>query len=295
MKEGTKSKHLMGFDFESWIFSEQMNKESLSLVQLRRLEGGYSKKVIQQILKDLRKKKQKITFFIVFKLEELYPGLIETILKDGHEIGWHGHTHLFIKDEKALVRELELSKRLLKKYKVIGYQAPGIIFYKKGYRILKKYGFEYSSSIYGNSNMVYKKDGILEIPVSTSKMNYRPALSEIKYPSHMSIKNIIKFGIPFGSSYFWSILGKKYYENKFRKADNLGLRINTFIHNWQLIAPTSKHPVYKPDEKKSILTNPLFFPYTRNVKELYDFLTGNFEFQRFRDFLYEKKYISHSR
>lgn len=293
--QSKRIKHLMGFDFESWIFSERIKKENLSTELLRKIEGGYSKKVIQTILKDLKKNNQKITFFIVFKLEELYPGLIKTILESGHEIGWHGHTHAFIKDEAILLQELELSKKLLQKYKVIGYQAPGIIFYKKGYRLLKKYGFKYSSSIYGNSNVIYKQDGVFEIPVSASKTRYKPTFESIQYPSHLSVRNMIKYGVPYGSSYFWSILGKKFYDRKFRDAELTGEQVNVFIHNWQLISPVSKHPKYQPDERRSVLLNPLFYPYTRNVSGLYSHLIGNFKFQRFKDFLYEKKHISYSR
>lgn len=285
------NKHLLSFDFESWIFSEKVNRKNLSIKMLRKLDRENSKKNLLKLLKDLKNKNQKITFFLVFRLEEMYPGIIELILREGHEIGWHGHTHAFIRNKEILISELEKSKEILSKYKVKGFQAPGIIFFKEGYGILKKYGFSYSSSIYGNTELLYNHSGIYEIPVSTSKTSHKPRLKELRYPVHMSLRNIVNFGIPYGSSYFWSILGKNYYKKKFEEAQNQKITINMFIHNWQII-PEKRTGLYK--EELNIFLNPLFYPYTINVKKLYDFLITKYQFQKFSDYLYEKKGLSSS-
>src|SRR3989344_1978091 len=177
-------KHLLCIDFESWIFSERINKKRLNLKELRKLDNGYTLQVADYILKTLKKYKQKVTFFLVFKLEQLYPGLIDKILSHGHEIGWHGHSHAVIYNTKILKEELEASKKLLQKYSIKGFQAPTITFIREGYSLLKKYGFLYSSSIYGDSEKIYKLDGVYEIPVSVSNTFHSPSESEIDFPSN---------------------------------------------------------------------------------------------------------------
>ena len=275
-------------DFESWLVSVPINERNLSNKELRKLDGSHTWKSLIFVLNRLKKHNQKITFFLVFKLEELFPGIIDRILQDGHEIGWHSYSHPQITSEEVLIKELEKSNKLIKKYHVVGFQAPGIIFFKKGYSLLKKYGFIYSSSIYGNSNRIYQFNGVFEVPVSISHAHYSPKKEEIVFPSAFTINNILKFHIPYGSSYFWSILGKRYYVNKLH---NLSLKQemgNLFIHNWQLMPPT--HSSYKKEYSKylNFFSNPLFLPYNIPVSEMFDHLLSQIRFQRCIDYVREK-------
>lgn len=282
-------KHLLAIDFESWVVSKHINRRNLNNKKLRELDGGYTRNSLDFVLKKLKQKKQKTTFFLVFKLEELFPGIIDKIIADGHEIGWHTYSHPRIVSEKILIDELNKSKKLLNKYNVKGFQAPEIYFLKSGYKILSQHGFLYSSSIYGNSNNIYEFDGIYELPVSVSNEKFKPQKDEIKFPSAMTINNLIKFQIPFGSSYFWSILGNRYYINKFRSTSKKSLTNNLFIHNWQIIQPMNTI-VYNMEYKSQIqmISNPLFYPYTINVENIFDSLISEFKFQRFIDYVYEK-------
>lgn len=268
-------KHILAIDFESWIFSKKINALNLSLDELKQLDNGYTKKTLEYLLGTLKKYNQKTTFFIVTKLEELYPGIIGAIKKEGHEIGWHTHTHREINSKEALLDELSLAEKIIKKYKIKGFQAPSIIFFRDGYRLLKQAGFVYSSSIYGNSQEKYDFDGVIEFPVSTSNENYKPAQNQIVFPANFQLSKIFQYGIPYGSSFFWGLLGKKYYSEKLSKAAREGRICNLFIHDWQLVRPTSKE--YKKDT--SFFWNPLFLPYKINVAPLFEYLLANFKFR----------------
>lgn len=283
-----KNKHLLCMDFESWVVSKAINERRLSNEKLRELDDDYTRKSLEFILKLLKKHNQKITFFLVFKLEELFPGLIKRILQDGHEIGWHSYSHPRIFSKEILLDELHKSKNLLKKYHVLGFQAPEIIFFKEGYSLLKKYGFTYSSSIYGNSNKSYQFDSIFEIPVSVSHRRFSPKKEEISFPSSLTINNILKFRIPYGSSYFWSILGKGYYSKKLHDLNAKGEMANLFIHNWQIIPPDSAQYKKEYRVQLSFFSNPLFYPYNINVSKVFNYLISEFTFQRCSDYLYEK-------
>lgn len=281
-----KGKHLLSVDFESWIFSERINQKGLSNKELIKLDNGYTYKALRYLLKSLREKKQKITFFVVTKLEELYPGLIDKILAEGHEVGWHSHTHQNTADIDILKKELLSAEKIIRKYKIKGYQAPRISFTKKGYSLLKDFGFEYSSSTYGNANIIHEYNGISEIPVSTHNEEYSPRKSEVIFPSTMGIRNIKRYGLPIGSSFFWSILGKYYYNRKLENAKQQEKVINMFIHEWQLLRPSSE--AYKKDV--SIFLHPQFIPYRLNVDKMFLEMLDRHNFMRFIDYLkYVKK------
>lgn len=273
-------KKLLCMDFESWVVSSVMNKKNLKDDVLRKLDEEYTRKSLEFVLAKLKKHNQKITFFLVFKLEDLFPGLIERILKDGHEIGWHSYTHSIIDNDAVLITEIENSKKLLQRYNIKGFQAPEIKFYKKGYLLLKKYGFTYSSSIYGNTNCVYTFNDIREIPVSVSNNRYKPKEDEVIFPSSLTASNLRKFHVPYGSSYFWSILGKKYYQNKLDQLERAGEKCNLFIHNWQLVHPNSASYKSEYGNQTSIFSNPLFMPYNVNITPLFDYLISSYRFQR---------------
>lgn len=282
-----RNKHLLSVDLESWIFSDTFSRKKLSNKELKKLDDGYTLKGLKYLLKQLKKHNQKITFFVVTKLEEIYPGLIESILKEGHEVGWHTHTHALINSRKILLEELEASSKILLKYKIKGFQAPEIHFIKEGYKILQDYGFIYSSSIYGNSNSTFSFNGIYEIPVSVSKAAYKRKKNEIEFPSHMQFSKILEYGIPFGSSFFWGILGKPYYKRILNREENGGRVVNMFIHEWQLLKPTSRE--YKNDV--SWKNRPLFLPYRINASALFEYLLKHYEFQTFNQYLkdYEER------
>lgn len=283
-----KNKHLLCIDFESWIFSKRLNKKKLSIKELKQLDNDYTLHALDYILKILKKNKQKATFFVVFKLEELYPGIIDKILNSGHEVGWHTHTHEEIDSIHKLEKELELSKKLLQKYLIKGFQAPNLTFIKKGYPILKKYGFLYSSSIYGNTNRIYKFDDIYEIPVSVCSKEYSPQNNELVFPSNMNLSRILKHGLPIGSSFFWSILGEEHYKKHLQSAKTDNRTYNLFIHDWQLLSPNSEE--YKKDI--SFLGNPklffFFILYRKNVSEMFENLLSEFSFNTFKEHLEEK-------
>lgn len=279
-----QSNLLLCIDFETAVSSRKILEKNLTINELRNLDNGETPETLETILDILDRHKQTITFFVVFKLEKIYPGIIRKIISRGHEVAWHGYSHSFLTDERILKNELDESYNLLKKYKILGFQAPNLTFFREGYPLLKKYGFRYSSSIYGNSSTVYNMDGILEIPVSVSNHSYNPIKKDLSYPVNLTIPNLIKFGIPFGSSYFWSLLGKNYYAKKIDTSINNHETVNLFTHNWQLSASNESKKL-KTDERIGPIINPLFYPYKVNVMDMFEFLLNKYKFTRCIDFI----------
>jgi peptidoglycan/xylan/chitin deacetylase (PgdA/CDA1 family) len=105
----------------------------------------------------------KATFFVVADVAEHYPGLVESIVSEGHEIACHGLHHsctIDPKNKKPLMnretfeKETKLAKNILEKIAgvpVIGYRAPNALI--AGWMIdsLENLGFRYDSSVSVNS------------------------------------------------------------------------------------------------------------------------------------------------
>jgi peptidoglycan/xylan/chitin deacetylase (PgdA/CDA1 family) len=116
-----------------------------------------------RVLDMLHERGIKATFFVVADVVEHYPGLVQAIAADGHEIACHGLHHackIDPKTKRPLVTPEEFERRtrearsILEEAsgrKVVGYRAPSA--YVAGWMldVLEKIGFRYDSSICANS------------------------------------------------------------------------------------------------------------------------------------------------
>lgn len=246
----------LSIDLESWAMPNISEYLRLTSREKKRLDNGHVRDSALDILTILKKTKKKTTFFIVGQIYEWYPKLIETIAKEGHEIAYHTHDHDPLTDETSLTKNLESSKKFIQRFKPIGFRAPRINFEKKYFATLKKYGFRYDSSSYGefSSQFMYKK--VMEFPVSAWKK------------------------IPIGSGYFIGFLGKKIgwiYQN----LNNQKIPFVAFLHNWQILSPLN--PTFPT--RKYLITHPHYFPYLRNTAKSFEYLLKNFSISPMRNLL----------
>jgi peptidoglycan/xylan/chitin deacetylase (PgdA/CDA1 family) len=153
------------------------------------------------------------TFFVVGDVVKRYPGLVESIVERGHEIGCHGLYHackIHPKTKMPLISPEEFKERTLRakemlekicKERVIGYRAPNALVAGWMLDNLERMGFKYDSSVCVNS--IYNKtDSNLR---GVSSVPYRPKKScldagderdFIEFP--WSYYNLGGFGIPTG-------------------------------------------------------------------------------------------------
>ncbi|OFW89158.1 MAG: hypothetical protein A3D75_01620 [Candidatus Levybacteria bacterium RIFCSPHIGHO2_02_FULL_37_18] len=273
-------KLLYAIDFESWVFPETEKFLSLTSEERKKIDNEYSLKSGYQLLDLLQRKKQKLTFFVIGQIYEWYPQLIKDIASEGHEIAFHTHSHSSLKNIKILKEELEEGCKFIQEFNIKGFQAPNINFPAGGHYLLKEAGFTYSSSIYSSSKKIFEIDGVKEIPVSI--FNFFGKQNEnISFPTQMKFRKLLE-GIPFGSSYFTALLGGKKTYKIIKKMENRGYEfVNLFIHNWQIYLPEKASFPNTID----LIKNPLYLPYTKNIKNDFEYLLDNFKFSRFSDFL----------
>jgi peptidoglycan-N-acetylglucosamine deacetylase len=116
-----------------------------------------------RVLDILREYGVKATFFIVADVVRRYPGLVESIADDRHEIACHGLDHsckIDAKTKKPLFtaqdfdRRTRQAKLILEKasgQKVVGYRAPNALMGGWMIDVLETIGFNYDSSVSVNS------------------------------------------------------------------------------------------------------------------------------------------------
>ncbi|MEM3405617.1 MAG: polysaccharide deacetylase family protein [Candidatus Pacearchaeota archaeon] len=107
---------------------------------------------IPKILSLLNKYKIKATFFVTCDCIEKYPEVFKKLIKEGHEIALHGYRHVrfdeltYKEKEENIKKSIECFKKYLK-IKPKGFRAPQHSIDKETLFLLKKYKFEYDSSI----------------------------------------------------------------------------------------------------------------------------------------------------
>ena len=183
-----------------------------------------------KLLNLLSKHKVKATWFILGKVIEEFPELIQQVKKEGHELACHTYSHPFLyhlsPDEFRL--EIKKCKELISPFQngYKGFRAPYFSIDTRNLwalDILKEEGFIYDSSIFPGSSIRtgipgFRKDihtlenGMKEFPISNFK--------------------VTKFDFGVGGAYF-RILPYFYFQKKLKNL--LKKRPAVFyIHPWEL-------------------------------------------------------------
>ena len=138
-------------------------------------QGAYGWKVgVWRVMALLRRYEIRATFFIPGIIVEQRPEVIEALLKDGHEIAHHSHTHAWIVN---LTREQE-REEMQKGFDAIkratgaaprGYRSPAAEFSPISLGLMKEYGFDYSSNFFDDDSPYLleiggEKTDIVELP-----------------------------------------------------------------------------------------------------------------------------------
>jgi len=142
----------------------------------------YLTKPTLKVLELLKEMKIKATFFIVADIVEHYPGLIDSIIREGHEIACHGLHHackINPKTKEPLMTKEEFAKRTIQAKTILekasgqpimGYRAPNAYIAGWMIDVLEDIGFKYDSSVSVNS-FYNKSDRILR---KVESMPYYP-------------------------------------------------------------------------------------------------------------------------
>lgn len=202
----------------------------------KRIKIGHHK-----LLNLLSKYKVKATYFILGKVIEEFPELIEEIKKEGHELACHTYSHPFLYkiSPEEFRFELKKCKELILRFQngYKGFRAPYFSIDTRNLwalDILRDEGFIYDSSIFPGSSMRtgiqgFRKDihtlknGLVEFPISNFKVLQFPLLGR-------GLGGGFDFGA--GGAYF-RILPYSYFKKKLKKL-LVQKPVVFYIHPWEL-------------------------------------------------------------
>lgn len=140
-------------------------------------EGRFSvTRGVPRIIEMLARHQIKASFFVPGHTAQQHPGLIEQLLKDGHEVGHHGHMHL--RSDKASaqqqVDEMNLGLEALARAgapKPAGYRSSSWELTPETFDLVIDNGFAYDSSCMGDDRPyieTFNGRSIIELPVHWS-------------------------------------------------------------------------------------------------------------------------------
>lgn len=148
------------------------------------------KRGLDRVLKTFHDHEIKGTFFVPGLIAKNHPEAIEKILAEGHELGFHGHTHrpMHTLSSEEIEEEFTVGTEILRKATgkaPVGFRAPEGEVTAEVFENAVKYGYKYSSSLYDSDMPYFHKEiceGLLEIPLNWNihdfpyfAFNYGPA------------------------------------------------------------------------------------------------------------------------
>lgn len=256
-------------DLEDWYQGIGLSLEQWPLFE-KRVKIGHDK-----LLNLLSRHKVKATYFLLGKVVEEFPELVDEIKKEGHELACHTYSHPFLYriGPEEFRSELKKCKELIAPFQngFGGFRAPYFSIDNRNLwtlDVLKEEGFIYDSSIFPGSTVRtgiqgFRKDphvlpnGLREFPISNFK--------------------VAKFDFGVGGAYF-RILPYRYFRLRLKKL--LRERPAVFyIHPWEL---DPEHPHLTGLAKRIQYTH---YANLRSTEKKLDNLLSDFEFCTSRDIL----------
>jgi len=227
--------NILGIDFEDWFHPELIQKYLIQSSRQPSVING-----IDKILNWLRKNETYATFFVVGELLQFKPELMDKILGDGHEIGFHTmhHTRLDTPGfREKFDGELKDFARLTDG-KSKGFRAPTFslnIHSAWAVDDLANNGYLYDSSV------VPARTSLYGLPEAESKP-YRISSSTLikddpqgrimEYP--LLVTNLFGKKIPAAGGFYVRVLPTKVITDAINANEKVGIPACLYVHSWEL-------------------------------------------------------------
>lgn len=272
--------NILGIDFEDW-FHPQIIQNYLS----GKKKEPTVVKGIDRILDLLRVNDSYATFFVVGELLEYKPDLVDKIIGNGHEIGFHTmyHTRLDTQGFKEkFPEELKKFAELTNK-RSKGFRAPTFsLNYESGWAVdlLAEHGYTYDSSIMPVKTGMY---GFSEAETKPYKISSRslqkndPEGKILEFP--LLVGKFLGKKIPTAGGFYIRFLPLKTIKSSIKEYEKRGIPASFYIHSWEIT------PEFMP--KISMSFKDSFITY-HNIQKTFsriDNLLKNFDFTSFSRYI----------
>lgn len=227
--------NLLGIDFEEWYHPELIQKVLTNEKRIPSVIKG-----IDKILDWLNHHDTYATFFVVGELLEKEPELLDKIIENGHEIGFHTmhHTRLdTINYEKRFPQEIKIFDKL-SQGKSIGFRAPTFSLNESSswlIKILEENNYEYDSSVVPVKTSMYGLPNADTKPykISSNSLEQNDPNGKItEYP--LLVTKFLNKKIPAGGGFYLRTLPMKIIKNAIKNYENKDKPAVFYIHSWEL-------------------------------------------------------------
>jgi len=272
--------NILGIDFEEWFHPELVKP----FIKEKQKEFKITKG-ITKILEWLDENQTFATFFVVGEIVQKNPEIVDLILENGHEIGFHTMTHKKLHEIKTAENfeiELEEFKKITGK-NVKGFRAPTFSLDATtswAINSLKKFNYVYDSSVvpvktkmYGLQNADYKP-----YKISSEKLEKHDETSKMwEFP--LMRTEILGKKIPAGGGFFLRTLPSMIIERAIKQYSKNNNPAVFYIHSWELT------PEYMP--RLNLPAKEKFVTYHNldKARQKMDGLIKKFEFTSFEKFI----------
>jgi len=271
--------NLLGIDFEDWYHPQLV--ESF-VPQDKRIPTMY--KGLDKILELLRKYDIKATFFLVGELLISNPEILDKILAEQHEIGFHTmkHTRLDSPNFKPIFKEEIKEFNKMTSGKSIGFRAPTFSINEKSSWVfdeLADNNYKYDSSVIPAKTSLYGIPGAQKSPYkitskSLDKNDEKGTL--IEFP--LLVTKFLGKTIPTAGGFYLRSLPLKIIKNAIRSYEKNEMPASFYIHSWELT------PEYIPKIKLPIKNQFITFHKIKKTFSKMEELFNEFEFTSFNSF-----------
>jgi len=275
--------NILGIDFEDWYHPELIQKYISKKDNQPKIIHG-----IDKILDLLRKKDTKATFFVVGELLEFKPELLDLILDNEHEIGFHTMKH----DRIDTPNFKERFEQEIKKFDKLtngnskGFRAPSFSLNVNSswlIDVLEENNYVYDSSVMPAKTSLYGIPNAEKKPYRISSKFLEGNSNDgkiIEFP--MMVTKFLGKKVPAAGGFYLRTLPARIIENAIKSYEKENLPGVFYIHSWELT------PEFMPKMKLSKKDHFITF---HNIDKAYskmEDLLEKFQFTSFEKFIQNK-------
>lgn len=228
----------ISFDLEHWYSATLLRSEVEDPTDRIKDSVGI-------VLDLLRRHDVRATFFTVGEVAAEFPGLVEEIQNEGHEIGSHGHTHtpLFELTPEEFEDELSRSATAIRRaigQDPVGFRAPNFSITRKtewAFRVLQSSPYAYDSSVFPVRTPMYGVSGVSTRPYGISLDNPFPISG--RYPSGDDLLefplSVLDVGIrlPIAGGFYARVTPLRLLKSGIARLNQRGVPANLYFHPWE--------------------------------------------------------------
>ena len=245
--------NLLGIDFEDWFHPELIQKVLTNEEKKPEIIKG-----IDKIIDWLNHHDTYATFFVVGELLEYEPEILDKIIENGHEIGFHTmhHTRLdTLNFKEKFEDEIKIFDKITSG-KSKGFRAPTFSLNESSnwlIDVLESNGYQYDSSIVPAKTSMYGLPNAKKRPYQISSKSLEcedPKAIITEFP--IMITKFLGKKIPAGGGFYVRTLPEKIVENAIKDYEKNNIPATFYIHSWEL---TPEHmPRIKLSTKDNFIT-----------------------------------------